>query len=157
MPAPLPRPLSNTLLGALLALFLGGIVAGCDESGGDRSDGGAPDDTDAGHDELLDGGGTTDAGPGSGGACTFNADCPDAERCACTEADGCACQTGARGTGESGVDACVDGNDCETSLCVEGTDDFYCSGPCVDETDCGPALPVCADIAFLGRVCIRQS
>lgn len=149
----MPSPRACPLAAGVLALLFAVTLAACDERAGDLPDGGAQQSADAGD----DGEGPTDAGPGSGAPCTFNADCPDAERCACTEADGCACQTGPRGAGQSGVDACVDGNDCATSLCVEGTDDFYCSGPCVDETDCGPALPVCADIAFLGRVCIRQS
>lgn len=115
--------------------------------------GGSDDDDRDGGDDAA-----SDAGPGSGAPCTFNSDCPDAERCACTEADGCACETGARGTGQSGVDTCVDGNDCETSLCVEGPGtDFICSGPCVDDSDCTGQLPVCADITFVGRICIRQS
>ncbi len=92
-----------------------------------------------------------------GGACTFNRDCPADQRCGCTEADGCACEDGARGTGVNGVDTCADGNDCASSLCVEGRDAYYCSDVCNTNEDCGPALPVCADIAFLGRVCIREA
>jgi hypothetical protein len=98
-------------------------------------------------------------GPGApGDICTFNADCQRALRCGCEEDAGCACEEGVRGDGQSGVDLCVDGNDCETSLCVEGQGDaFFCSGPCDDDGDCAAALPVCADIAFLGRVCVRAS
>ena len=92
-----------------------------------------------------------------GGVCTFNRDCPADQRCGCTEADGCSCEDGARGTGANGVDTCADGNDCASSLCVEGADAFYCSDVCSTNEDCGPALPVCADIAFLGRVCIREA
>jgi hypothetical protein len=92
-----------------------------------------------------------------GGTCTFNRDCPADQRCGCTEAEGCACEDGVRGTGVNGVDACTDGNDCASSLCVEGLDAYYCSDACSTNEDCGPALPVCADIAFLGRVCIREA
>ncbi|HEY3356732.1 MAG TPA: hypothetical protein VGQ83_26005 [Polyangia bacterium] len=99
-------------------------------------------------------------GDASNAACTFNADCPAAERCECSEALGCFCHLGARGTGVSGVDPCTDGNDCATSLCVEGNGAFYCSGPCTCAgacpAECGPQLPVCASIAFVGQICIRS-
>jgi hypothetical protein len=92
-----------------------------------------------------------------GEACTFNADCERDLRCACVD-EACACQAGTRGCGTNGVDECSDGNDCVTSLCVEGNGGAsFCSGPCTSDDDCGPALPVCADIAFLGRVCIREA
>ena len=92
------------------------------------------------------------------GECTFNRDCPADQRCACDEATGCFCETGARGTGQNGVDTCADGNDCASSLCVEGDGGaFYCSDECETDDDCGEALPVCADIAFVGRVCIRET
>jgi len=98
-------------------------------------------------------------GPGAvGDTCSFNADCQRALRCACTEEDGCACAEGTRGTGQSGVDSCTSGDDCATSLCLEGPgDELICSGPCVDDDDCGGALPVCAEIAFVGRICIRAA
>ncbi|TNE92757.1 MAG: hypothetical protein EP330_00645 [Deltaproteobacteria bacterium] len=90
------------------------------------------------------------------GECGFNRECPADQRCECT--DGlCACSDGARGTGVNGVDSCVDGNDCASSLCVEGADDFYCSDECVDNDDCEAALPVCLDVAFVGRICTRES
>jgi hypothetical protein len=90
--------------------------------------------------------------------CIFNRDCPAAERCECDEATGCFCAPGARGSGLAGFDACDDGDDCASALCVEGTAGlFYCSGECRDESDCGPMLPLCMDIAFLGRVCVRTS
>jgi hypothetical protein len=92
-----------------------------------------------------------------GEACTFNADCARDLRCECVDG-ACACQAGTRGCGANGVDECVDGNDCVTALCVEGSGSaFFCSGPCVTNDDCGAALPVCADIAFVGRICIRES
>lgn len=50
----------------------------------------------------------------------------------------------------------LDGNDCESSVCVEdGEGGFTCSGECVDDGDCAAKLPICADVAFVGRICIR--
>jgi hypothetical protein len=125
------------------------------------SDGGAAAAQDAGlvtdAAVLADAAVTTDAGPGSGSPCTFNVDCPAAERCECDEATGCACHPGTRGTGVNGVDTCVTGNDCETALCVEGNGGpFYCSGECSSSAQCASHLPVCSSIAFVGRVCIRS-
>jgi hypothetical protein len=92
----------------------------------------------------------------SGAACNFNADCPGAERCHCDETAGCACESGARGSGRSGVDVCSDGDACATSLCVEGMGGVsYCSGPCSGLADCGAQLPRCVEIAPLGPICIR--
>lgn len=91
--------------------------------------------------------------------CTFNADCIASERCECSETAGCFCKIGPRGSGKSGVDPCKDGQDCETSLCMEGPTyqtSYFCSGPCATAQDCGPMLPICANIAFLGKVCIRD-
>ena len=91
--------------------------------------------------------------------CTFNADCIASERCECDEIKGCFCKFGPRGTGKSGVDACKDGNDCETALCIEGPPSdklFYCSGPCSSAGDCKGKLPICSNIAFVGKVCIRD-
>lgn len=91
--------------------------------------------------------------------CTFNSDCIAAERCECDEVKGCSCKIGPRGTGKSGVDACTDSNDCETALCVEGPPSdgkFYCSGPCSSASDCKGKLPICSNIAFVGKVCIRD-
>ncbi|QRK12924.1 hypothetical protein JQX13_24575 [Archangium violaceum] len=127
--------------------------------GGDVPDGGAPDASmDAG--EPADGGGNVpDAGiPGGGSrlACTFNSECPVDERCECDESEGCMCLTGRRGAGRPGMDACTSGNDCESSLCVEGWGGYYCSGQCYTDTDCGPQLPICSSIAFIGNICIRQ-
>jgi hypothetical protein len=105
----------------------------------------------------VDAGGDLGAGGDASHAlCTFNADCPAAERCECDLVAGCSCELGARGTGVCGVDPCVDGNDCATALCVEGASGYYCSCPCSGAGDCGPQLPVCAGIAGLGQICIRQ-
>lgn len=97
-------------------------------------------------------------GPGEAGAeCAFNRDCNAALRCECTESSGCACKAGVRGTGENGVDPCADGNACATSVCVEGPPDSgsFCSGECKTSADCTGKLPLCSDIAFVGRICIR--
>lgn len=98
---------------------------------------------------------TQQDGPGVlGDVCSFNNDCHLELRCSC---DGdCACVEGARGTGRNGVDACEVGEDCATALCVEANDGFVCSGPCSVDADCGPGLPLCADIAFVGRICVRD-
>ncbi len=96
-----------------------------------------------------------DAG-GSHAVCTFNRDCPSTERCACDEATGCFCETGARGTGVNGVDACASSNDCASSVCVQGQGGAYvCSGECASNADCGGKLPLCSDIAFVGKICVR--
>lgn len=138
-----------------IALALGGfaLLVGCAPGGGGADAGPSGGDPLDGGDVVVDAG---DAGPSSEAPCTFNRECPAHERCECADGD-CACRIGARGEGRSGVDACQDGNDCESSLCVEDAEGtFTCSGECEDEGDCGPRLPVCADIAFLGRVCVRD-
>lgn len=91
------------------------------------------------------------------GECVFNRDCPVDQRCGCTEEAGCACEDGPRGTGANGVDTCTDGNDCASALCVEGNDAFYCSDACETDDDCGPALPSCLYVTFLGKVCVREA
>ncbi len=90
------------------------------------------------------------------GGCAFNAECPADQRCECINFD-CLCRPGARGTGCPGVDACTVGEDCASSVCAEGSGTtFYCSGSCATDADCGPQLPTCADVAFVGRICIRD-
>lgn len=98
-------------------------------------------------------------GPGEAGAvCSFNYDCQSALRCECDETTGCECKAGVRGTGQNGVDPCVDGNGCVSAVCVEGPPDsgFFCSDECDSSADCTGKLPVCSTIAFVGRICIRQ-
>lgn len=91
------------------------------------------------------------------GACILNRECPADQRCECID-EVCLCRDGTRGTGVNGVDTCTVDNDCASALCVEGPGGvFYCSDECSDETDCEGALPVCADVAFVGRICIRES
>lgn len=98
-------------------------------------------------------------GPGEAGApCSFNRECNAALRCECNETTGCECKPGTRGTGKNGIDGCVDGNACASSLCVEGPPDAgsFCSDECDSSAECTGKLPLCSTIAFVGRVCIRQ-
>ena len=97
-------------------------------------------------------------GPGAEGAtCSFNRDCHAALRCECDVSAGCACKAGARGTGRNGVDACTSGNACASSVCVEGPPDAgsFCSDECATSGQCAGMLPLCSDVAFVGRICIR--
>ncbi|MCB9642791.1 MAG: hypothetical protein H6728_06905 [Myxococcales bacterium] len=90
-------------------------------------------------------------------SCGFNKDCPANERCECDEQTGCFCKVGTRGTGKNGVDTCTSGNDCESALCIEGNEaSFYCSDECTTDSDCGPNLPQCLSIQFVGTVCVRK-
>jgi len=123
----------------------------------------ATSDAPKNNDAALDAGRDADAkagkdanGPGEAGAeCSFNKDCQSALRCEC---DGtCACKLGSRGTGENGIDACDSGNDCLSAVCLEGPGGAYlCSDECVNASDCPTKLPKCLDVAFVGRICVRQ-
>lgn len=106
----------------------------------------------SGTDAPVDAGADTAATVESGAPCTFNQDCPDAQRCDCAT-DACRCAVGPRGKGKAGVDTCTSALDCETGLCVEGTTGFVCSGPCA--AGCGAKLPRCVDVASLGPICAR--
>jgi hypothetical protein len=120
---------------------------------------GTPTSPTADTSESVDSGATTVESDEANrdGACGFNRDCPADQRCECSEADGCFCADGVRGTGENGVDTCTSGEDCASALCVEGNGAFYCSDTCATDTDCGAALPTCMDIAFVGRICVRDA
>jgi hypothetical protein len=122
-----------------------GAIADEDGSatGTDAGDGGVP--------AIID-------GPGEAGAeCAFNRECNAALRCECSETSGCACKAGARGTGQNGITPCTDGNGCASSVCTEGPPDAgsFCSDECKTSADCTGKLPLCSDIAFVGRICIR--
>jgi hypothetical protein len=148
------RLVANAALGPLafgLAAALGACTSSSPSAGttDGSTDAGSPDDA------------STDvpsADAKVGTACALNRECGRTERCECDEAAGtCTCKTGARGAGKNGVDACTDGNGCASALCVEGQrNKFYCSDECSKSTDCGPELPLCADIALVGRICIRD-
>lgn len=98
-------------------------------------------------------------GPGEAGDdCVFNYDCQLALRCECDQGV-CTCEPGARGTGQNGITACDGGEDCASSLCVEGPGDsgvHYCSDECVSNADCTGQLPKCEAISFIGKICIRN-
>jgi hypothetical protein len=140
---------------ALFALAVAASAAACTSSSpGSSSDASVQGDA----------GSPTDAEVASadakvGDPCAFNRECGKTERCECDEAAGtCTCKTGTRGTGKNGVDTCTDGNACASSLCVEGqAKKLYCSDECTTNANCGPALPICADIALVGRICIRDA
>ena len=130
------------------------------EDSGEEEDGATP---------LGDGGTKADAkadakavrdanGPGEAGDdCVFNYDCQLALRCECNGS--CSCQPGARGTGKNGIDKCDGGEQCASSLCVEGPGDggtFYCSDECESNADCTGPLPKCKSISFIGQICVRD-
>lgn len=97
-------------------------------------------------------------GPGTDGTvCSFNRDCHATLRCECDQTARCACKPGARGTGRNGIDACTSGDACASSVCVEGPPDAgsFCSDECLTSAQCTGMLPLCSDIAFVGRICIR--
>jgi hypothetical protein len=103
----------------------------------------------------------SDAGPylqtygdaGAGADCEFNRSCAMGLRCECT-AGNCACKAGARGTGRNGIDSCVDGQDCGSSICIQPAVGSYCSDECKTSSDCGPKLPVCKLVfGFTSKIC----
>ena len=130
-----------------------GGEAGAPPEGGspgrDAADAGAPPGSDA---SVVDGSGK------QGAECSFNRECMAALRCECTVASGCACKPGPRGTGRNGLDPCDAGEACQSSVCVEGPTGTgsFCTGECKTEADCTGKLPVCADNALVGRICIRK-
>lgn len=154
------------LSGALCAVVLS---AACG-NGGAAMDAGSTAETGAGDAASVDGASSGDAGAGDAGAgdgasnadggvgatCAFNRECAQGLRCECSETDGCACRMGARGTGRNGVTVCTSGNDCASSVCVEGPDGMsYCSDECADAMGCTGMLPRCTDVSFVGRICVR--
>lgn len=145
------------LSGALCAVVL---LAACG-SGGAAMDASTMAETGAGDaatgtDAVVMGDVPSNPDGTAGVVCAFNKDCAQGLRCECTEADGCACRMGARGTGRNGVTVCTSGNDCASSVCVEGPDGMsYCSDECVDGMGCMGMLPQCTDVSFVGRICVR--
>lgn len=96
-----------------------------------------------------------DAASGEAGAsCSFNRECLASERCECSESNGCRCATGPRGAGALGA-SCTNGNDCASSLCVEGPMGFVCSDECSSNAQCSGVLPRCVSVATLGMICAR--
>lgn len=113
----------------------------------------APVTTDAPADAPID---VVSGDAKAGDPCTFNRECQANLRCECTEAAGCACKVGVRGTGQNGITECDSGNQCSSSLCVEGqANKYYCSDECEAGTDCKPNLSKCTNVAFIGKICTR--
>lgn len=131
-----------------------------DEDSGEGEEGDATPGTDGGvQDAKADAKAVRDAnGPGEAGDdCVFNHDCQLALRCECNGS--CACQPGARGTGQNGIDTCDAGEQCASSLCVEGPGDggvYYCSDECGSNADCTGMLPKCTSVSFIGKICVRN-
>jgi hypothetical protein len=138
-----------------------------DDGGAGGADGGPSKGVDAG---APSDGSAWDAGDGAppraiedgpseaGAECAFNRDCQAALRCECSEASGCACAPGARGTGRNGLDACDSGDQCASSLCVEGPDpgESICSDACKTNADCTGKLPRCITISGIPEpICVR--
>lgn len=152
---------------AALATLAVAAFAACskDETGGASAGDGGTGGVDAAEPRESGGGDAADPrdagiidGPKKEGAeCSFNRECQAALRCECSETAGCACRPGTRGTGRNGVDACDAGEACRSSVCVEGPpgSGSFCSDECKTEAECTGKLPVCADIALVGRICIR--
>jgi hypothetical protein len=44
-------------------------------------------------------------------------------------------------------------------VCVDGPPDSgsFCTDECKSSNDCTGVLPLCSDIAFVGRICIRTA
>lgn len=163
----------------LLCLGLLAAAMGCGDGagGGERVDAGSADasvdartvdsgsgDSGSAVDAGADGGsdaGSADAGSEDAGpplACAFNRECPDEMFCDSDDCEaGCLCKPGARGTGGLGA-ACASGNQCASSVCLEGPgDELMCSIECASSEDCADPLPSCADVAFVGQICVRSS
>lgn len=116
------------------------------DSGEDAAEGGEP---------TRDASARDASGPGvEDTSCSFNDECRIDLRC--DEDKGFVCAPGARGTvGFAGP--CDSSNDCSNAVCLEGPDGgFFCSDRCVDEKNCQEPLPLCSNVAFLGKVCIRR-
>lgn len=97
-------------------------------------------------------------GPGTTGTeCFFNSDCKKALRCQCDDYE-CTCKAGVRGTGTVGATTCTSGEDCASSLCIDGpaVGQSVCSGACKTAADCGGLLPRCVEISpFPSKICVR--
>jgi hypothetical protein len=93
---------------------------------------------------------------GLGASCSLNRECAANARCQCASGD-CRCMEGPRGTGRSGVARCTSGDDCESSLCVDGNNGMLCSDACTSNADCPPALPRCITLGALSlSLCARD-
>lgn len=167
------RSSHRLFLFALATLSFAGfsVAVGCSDDG---SSGATPDaagvdgsdaktsttldsSSDAGTEDVLDAArAKRDAnGPGEAGTeCSFNHDCQLGLRCECNGL--CSCTPGMRGTTPPGA-GCMDGNDCESSVCLEGPNDvLVCSDECETGADCPANLPICQLVVSVGKICTRQ-
>ena len=83
--------------------------------------------------------------------CFSNDECPAGTRCHAATPDSVYCEPGPRGTGAPGT-TCSGENDCDSALCVDGTDVMRCSRTCTAPSDCPAELPRC--LAGIG-ICAR--
>jgi hypothetical protein len=80
--------------------------------------------------------------------CFSNLDCPAADRCENQGTPDLAvpcCVPGPRGAGMLD-DPCVVDDDCATSLCIETSGGYLCSGECAKDGDCPASMPTCTAI-----------
>lgn len=150
--------------GALALLTAACLALGCETTAGAPDAAAAADVTpvvDAGADVAMDAPAADlpDVPAGEvmlGGVCSLNRDCPASARCTCADGD-CRCMEGARGVGVSGETRCSTGDDCASSLCVDGNNGMLCSDGCTSNDDCPPALPRCITIGALSlSLCARD-
>ena len=97
-------------------------------------------------------------GPGEAGTeCAFNRECQLALRCH-DNGVSFTCSTGTRGTGRLGIDPCDSGDQCASSVCLEGPDGGdFCSDECADPSECAGVLPRCIAVSFFpAKICVRQ-
>ncbi|HEY4178885.1 MAG TPA: hypothetical protein VGM90_18690 [Kofleriaceae bacterium] len=138
------------------AIFLLALLAACGSDGKPPQDGAVP------RDGSSDGGAGGDAADANSSQCTTpnacpcfsNDDCPAGTRCHAADPDHVYCEPGARGTGAPGT-PCTGEMDCDSALCVDGTDQMRCSKTCTTMTDCPSELPRCVDL-FEASICARQ-
>jgi hypothetical protein len=127
----------------------------------EEDDGGGVKPKDAGADTTIisDAKPPRDAnGPGEAGTeCAFNRECQLALRCH-DNGVSFTCSVGARGMGRLGIDRCDSGDQCASSVCLEGPDGGdFCSDECADPTECAGVLPRCIAVSFFpAKICVRQ-
>ena len=119
-------------------------LAACGDDGAPRPDAQTVADaaTDATIDTIVDAGACSVPGECE---CFSNDDCPDGTRCHAETPKSVYCEPGARGTGAAGA-MCSGENDCQSALCVDGTDTTRCSKLCTDNTQCPTELPRCLNV-----------
>jgi len=88
--------------------------------------------------------------PGSGAACTRDADCPERDEVCVPDLEPGAAEAGltcARTAGGGGPGAeCEGGEECATRICLNG---LFCFGACAGEGDCPPAAPICGETRLI--------